>query len=366
VNESISISRHGKCSSFIDDLLNNTALLEKLDGWFIFDKDDDVYQLARSNLSDALKIKILPIKKLESMGALGSKTGFISVAQSANITIPPSVVIESPSELAAGLAKISMPILIKGERRGGGFMVRPLSSVNELDRDPIPQDWYPLVLQKKIDGEERGVEALFRDGHLVGWLYSQQIEIPKLYGPSVARKYLPTMADDATEALEKYAHTTQAHGFANCAFMYSYEEEKHYFFEADNRTNAWHHFGKMVELDWVDLMTSPAVDGKYPCKTGANIPKEGVRFRVRDREIEFAIYDRAYIRLISLLLRRPNDGISPFYRDKPLNRVQNFRFASVFIFVMMKSVFNKLPTPLREKLKKKGVTKRIFALLSQG
>jgi hypothetical protein len=358
IDDVIEISQHPLCTNFIEDLILNSKLLADIDGWVTFASDDEMHQVVQSDLSTKLKLKLLPIRKAECLKVLGSKAEFISICTSADVPIPRSEIVEVPISLPASLRDFSSPFVIKSDQGSSGAGVRIILDESNLVDAPIPDSWFPLIIQEFIPGEPRGVDALFREGHLVAWMYCDNFQFPSEFGPSVRRRYVRPPSLDFEESLQRFAKATGAHGFANCSFFYLEDENRHVVFEIDMRTNAWHHYGDLFGLHWADLMARPLVEVIAKVHSPEYLPTEGVHLLHWQRFTEYAILNRDWKNLLRLLRMKKADRSPLTYRDSAINQAQILGLFRLGLLSLAKTIFEALPKNVQHRLKTGGITAR--------
>lgn len=364
VDEVIEISNHRSCSNFAKELIANRALIENLNGWIIFGRDDDMYQVGRSDLTLELKLKLLPVKNPDAIHIPGSKCELVSLAKTAHFKIPISENLNSSLELASRLETFSTPFIIKSERGSGGMSVRRVNNSIELAKLPIPESWYPIVIQEFIAEDLRGVDALFREGHLVAWMYCDNFESPTEFGPSVSRRYVEPPALDFEEDLIKFGKATGAHGFANCSLFYFPTTNSHLLIEVDLRTNAWHQFGRIFGIEWKALMQDSLDEVLMRIESPQTLPPNGYSIVLWQRYIEYAIQNRKW-RLIFNLLRMKRSERSPIdFQDVAMNRGLLIGLFRLVPLAFAKFLFGFLPVDMKRRLKSQGTTARIANIIA--
>ena len=364
VDEVIEISNHRSCSNFAKELIANRALIESLNGWIIFGRDDDMYQIGRSDLTLELKLKLLPVKKPEAIHIPGSKCELVSLAKTAHYKMPISENLDSWSELFKKLETFPTPFIIKSERGSGGVSVRRVNNSIELAKLPLPESWYPIVIQEFITDDLRAVDALFREGHLVAWMYCDNFQFPTEFGPSVSRRYVEPPALDFEQDLIKFGKATGAHGFANCSFFYFPSTDSHLLFEVDLRTNAWHHLGRIFGIEWKALMQDPLDEVLMEIKSPQNLSPNGYRIVLWQRYIEYAIQNRKW-KILYRLLRMKRSERSPIdFQDEAINRGLLIGLFRLIPLAFAKFLFGFLPVDLKRRLKSQGTTARVATIIA--
>jgi hypothetical protein len=362
-DEVIPVSVHPACQNFAQILVERPDLLSSLDGWVIFANDDDMFIIARSNLPDEIKMKVLPVRDVEGLRVLGSKEEFTKLTESIGISVPDSEIAHSPQELIHLSNKFSTPFLIKGDRGCGGGSVRVIKSLQELDDEGIPRDWYPIVIQEMLEDDLRGVDALYREGHLVGWVYRRREASSSTFEPPMKRIAVDPPILDFREDLKKFGGAIGAHGFANCSFMFIAKLNKHVLFEADLRPNAWHHTATALDVNWLELMTSQDKDLSVLESYPKGLPLKGIRVKIKLRELELAIQERRWAKLLGMMLNLKGEKSSLLYKDRPLNIIYGIRLISLVILELMKTGFKIVPPSMKNKFKTKGTTSKIASMI---
>lgn len=364
IDEVITVSRHPKCTNFAQDLLSNTELLSEIDGWVIFASDDDLYKVAHSDIDQNLKLKLLPVQNPDFINLVGSKAEFIRTCIENRIPIPRSEIAISSDQIKKVIENFPAPFVVKGDQGSSGAVVRIVSGESKLAENPVPDSWYPIVVQAFVKGDPRGVDAFFRNGHLLAWIYSGFLVTSSEFGPSLSRRYIEPPTFDFVEALQKYGATIGAHGFANCSFFYLAEENRHLTFEIDLRTNAWHHLGQKFGIDWIELMTDPMDELVGNVRYPTQLPPVGLEVTHWQRHIEFAIHNRDWRTAIHLLRTPKNERFPVKYKDESLNQAQVQGLRQLAVVAIAQSCFELLPRKLRRFLKESGATGRFASKIA--
>jgi hypothetical protein len=272
---------------------------------------------------------------------------------------PRSVTAQSHAQSEALTASFDTDYLIKGDLFGGGSRVRKFAPGQLVEG--IPADWYPVVLQEFIPGREISVEALFKHGRLVAWLYSEAIVNLHVYGPSSVRLYREPPAIDFETTLNIVGQDAELHGLFNCAFIWSEDRAQHYLFELDPRPNAWHQFGKHFGVDWVSALSSENSDSLIQHPKG---PAELIRLYPRD--LKRALSASSWQGLKTWVFGEPGTWDTRNRLDKAVNRYDRrivlFWFATPIISLGAK-MWQSLPTKLQRFLVKTGVKRAVIFLV---
>lgn len=204
--------------------------------------DDDAIRFANRAIHDVgLARKILPLSKLEHRGMLGSKAGLSRACEQSGILSPSYRIHESgntPESTARGL---SYPLLLKVDESSGGegvFFCADLPALLEnWDRIPSHQ-LQGLVFQEYIQGANVAVEALYHEGFLLAYAYSEVVHTAAgEFSVSVERRYLECPAIEAD--LSHIGQALGLDGFSTMTFIREGREGRHFLIEADMRPQAW-------------------------------------------------------------------------------------------------------------------------------
>ncbi len=228
-------------SRFLDELFLNQDFLLKCTGTFLWCSDEIMKEIVDRDVPLSLKIKLLPTKNPEFMKVLGSKVGQDSMFHNLNVKTPNSKVLKTYSESQSFFNNDGKNrVLVKGNHSGGGSFIKQVSSGEQLDLAQIPRDWFPLLIQDFEIGDTVSVEAYYREGILVLWLYSYTIMTTSILGPSMVRKYEIPPNLDFLDELKRIGETAKINGFANVSLIWNSEKQRHLMIEFDLRPNVWH------------------------------------------------------------------------------------------------------------------------------
>ncbi|OZB49181.1 MAG: hypothetical protein B7X60_02075 [Polynucleobacter sp. 39-45-136] len=219
---------------------------------FIVCDDEVLLELVRSNLSDELKIKLLPICAVDNLSHLGTKIAFSNLLKSSGILTPKFTVANNADELTSTLRKIPYPVLLKNDISAGGagvFAYFQGDDIAELLRQPLS---FPLLIQRRIDGDAIDLSAFYQNGELIHFSYAVMNTFANnQFGPSIIRTYsqLSTVPSEVFEQLRKLGRALGAHGFANITSLRDYGSGKHFLVEADMRPNVWVDYARYLGND---------------------------------------------------------------------------------------------------------------------
>jgi hypothetical protein len=240
-----------------------------LTGTFLWSSDQIMREVASSDISLELKLKLLPVQNEIYLDMLGSKISQFERMSALGIPYPNSQPIRSKLELSNSEVEMQGKVVAKGDYSGGGAQVRIFESVTKEDLDLLPNEWFPILLQRFVPNERVGIEAYYRNGELVQWFYSIVGSDISLLGPSMSRTYLVPKSLDFLEHLEKIGKSANLNGFVNVSLLVDPDTGLHKFFEFDARPNRWHHiffdfhvpfegiWNKSIKFQLIDYLPAP-------------------------------------------------------------------------------------------------------------
>jgi hypothetical protein len=353
VDRFIPIGMHDESETFVEDLIRSGVLEDPviIGDWVIVAGDDEMRELARSGASNAILSRVLPVSTPEGMSTLGSKVNLSKVAEGASIPQPRTLIAQTPDELMKVRGEFQDTCLIKADSGGAGLQVRLLEPSDSLIENPVPIDWFPVVVQDFIDGTLISVEALFRRGSLIAYQYSEMEGLMWDRGPSSVRRYTTPLSDDFATSLQKLAAICDAHGLANCTFIRVKGTHDHLLIEADLRPNVHCQFGPQLGLDWAELMVNPPVSPLFP----ADLPSEGRIIRLYPLDISRGISQRSVRALLPWILRRPGTWDTRNHADPSVNAAERRLTYKKEIAPTMLRIWRLAPAPLQLILHKLGL-----------
>jgi hypothetical protein len=304
-------------AGLISYLKLNTKLLKELSGVFIWPSDYIMRLISESDLEKSIKEKILPLKTSQSARMFDSKVGQLNYFESCGLLVPRSEVVKSSAELE----KISGNFenaLVKADRGGGGLFIKEFTSSDKRELYEIPDSWYPLVVQEKIEGTIIGVEAFYLDGQLVFWIFSDLVAEQSRFGPTMGRRFLDPVERDFEEALILIGRKGNVSGFVNTGFIRD-SEGRCKIIEFDARPNVWHFTYKFFDIKFREYFEKPKSEPLYPKLEAPMFLYEPYRLFAYNVG-HFHMY-----RALKVLLKREIDGFgkpipSSFYKPRNLAR----------------------------------------------
>ena len=265
---------------------NKSEFLQKLS-----EKNLKIYELVvicdDTTLSDVVKLdidlekklKLLPVTQEKDFKHLYSKIGLSQVLSEAQILIPDFVVAKNFNEMFEAAHRLGYPLMVKVDSSSGGggvFECKSFADLELIDPELLKS---PLLIQKKIEGEELDLSSFYREGKLISFDYSKIVKAVKKFGPSSIRLYeqLSNLDESVFLQMQKLGEVLGADGFANVVAIKSAQDGKIYFLEADMRPNVWVDSAKFVGEDWALRIANWFNEGltlQYPQAIRENYSKE--------------------------------------------------------------------------------------------
>lgn len=245
--------------TFIEYLAERPQVLDDVCGTYIWSSDSIMRLATNSAIPDSVKQRILPTANRSARQILGSKVGQVKFFSDSGVNYPRTLTLNSP--LDRPIPVDWQPILVKGDQLGGGDYINEFSGFNKVDLNLIPDSWYPLTLQEKLQGRLISAEAFYQRGRLVCWMYSEMKPGNSEFGPSIARVYRNPSNLDFVDALKTLGERACLSGLVNVSFVLDFSSEKHHIFEFDARPNVWHHLWERFDLPlasaWIGEVPTP-------------------------------------------------------------------------------------------------------------
>lgn len=216
--------------------------------WIIVTEDGLLRDIVDSSLSVEDKCKVLPVLREENFGHLFSKIGLSQALESSAVTIPAFGIAHQKEEALQEAERIGYPVLFKKDASGAGWGV--VECKDPSDVQAIAADFFerPVLVQKKIEGVELDVSAIYLQGDLVHFSYSKpERTCGNRFGISCLRTYRP-ISHVEPALFEELAHIGKAlgaNGFTNISCIEQADGTRFYF-EVDMRPNVWVDFPRYL------------------------------------------------------------------------------------------------------------------------
>ena len=190
---------------------------------------------------------LLPIKNPSALPIL-NKVGFAAHCVRHGIRSPAFHVIGDRAEAATAMACLGLPLVLKANYSNGGHGVTIVTDAAAFQAAIAAHDFSePLLAQQFIAGRQIGTEALFKNGQLLQYVCSEDIEPTR--GPSTKRRYFPN-DDRIGQLLRQLGQSARLHGFVNGGLLQDHRTQDYYLFEADPRPNKWVPYARWFGRDF--------------------------------------------------------------------------------------------------------------------
>lgn len=218
--------------------------------WVMATDDLTLRALAQLEWPPGMRLKFLPSTTPENLPHLCSKIGLSRVLSAGAIKTPPFRIARDHKEAIEAASAIGYPVMLKVDFSGAGEGVHECA--NDADIAALGHLFWehPLLVQKKIEGTELDLSAIYFDGELVHFTYSTFERTVKRFGVSAVRTYYPLALVDGEIFTELAAlgNVLGASGFVNITCIKAADGTRHYI-EADMRPNAWADFSRFIGED---------------------------------------------------------------------------------------------------------------------
>ena len=359
VDERVELIPQDETEGWIATVVRNGSFLAGLDvDFFLLGLDALTLAIAQSELPTAVKTRILPMRNERALHMVGSKVGLARAMAESLAGGPESRIAHSREEFESITFDLALPYVVKGDQGAGGSAVAIIDQRNES----IPDSWFPVVIQEYLPGTEVGVEALFVEGRLAGWLYSHVVATVAPKGPSSARRFVNPPSRDFEEKLNLLGSYGDLHGMFNVSMMWNPVTRAHSIFEVDARPNVWFQFGRTLGVDWSLLMS------KDDARASPLVPPEGTLIRLFPHEIVAGIREGNIRRLLLWFGSGEGTYGTRNHQDPAVNRHEaklvrmaiKERVARVLI-----AINRKLPAPIASALKELGIANFVARMASR-
>ena len=228
------------------------AVLEQLSArprpydWVIAADDFTLKRLGSFPWPAAFRPRHLPQERTGATNHLFSKIGLSRVLLAGGVQTPPFHVATAMGDALQWAKENGYPILLKVDSSCGGSGVHECVSDDDIKQLEPFFAAGPLLVQKKIDGFEMDVSAIYFDHELVHFSYARVEKAKDGFGPSVVRTYfpLPLVDEKVFDELARLGRTLEAEGFSNISCIEAADGSGRYYFEADLRPTVWIDFPK--------------------------------------------------------------------------------------------------------------------------
>ena len=209
--------------------------------------DYSLDSILHSRLSDEVKLKLLPVETQQDFKHIGSKCALSLLLKNHDIRTPDFFIAHSEQELEKYFHELGSPCLVKIDFSGAGNGVFECNQEQDIKRIGHEVPSWPVLLQRKIDGEELDLSAFYQDSKLIHFSYSSMRgRALGKFSPSALRLYsqLSNIECGVFDDLRRLGVALGANGFVNISCIRSSADSLPYFIEADMRPNVWVNYPK--------------------------------------------------------------------------------------------------------------------------
>ena len=217
----------------------------------VIEDDETLREIHHSSLPTELKLKLLPVLSITDFKHLHSKVGLSEVLSKSSLETPEYCVVNSENELLDSVEKFGYPSLLKIDFSLGGQGVFECNGIEDAHRHKEHLS-YPLLIQRRVEGEAVDLSGFYQKGKLVYFTYSNYEKIiGGQFGTSAVRTFtqLGYVEKAIFEELQLLGRALGADGFVNILSIHSPLDGKRYYIEADMRPNIWFDHGRVVGSD---------------------------------------------------------------------------------------------------------------------
>ena len=209
--------------------------------WVIATDDITLKALSELNWAPGKRPGYFPVWKEEVRLHLYSKIGLSRVLSARGVKTPSFSVAQNCGEALAAAREIGYPVFLKVDASTAGAGVFECRS--EVDVAALEHLFATgsLLVQKKIDGTELDLSAIYFDGELVHFSYSRIEGMTRSFGPSVLRTYAPSslVPPEIFDELAALGSALGTSGFVTISCIEAADGSGRYYIEADLRPNVW-------------------------------------------------------------------------------------------------------------------------------
>ena len=274
-------------SDFKNKLLNHVEENPDYYQWIVLLDDAAIKLMNESIQSEYLFKKILPITKIENRAILSSKIGLSVICEKYSIATPQFINYSEENNLQTISQKLHFPILLKENFSFSGIGIQYCAD-SFLLQDCLNKvtNKTNLVLQEFIEGEDIGVEALFRDGELITYNCAEILAyMHNKFSFTTRRRYY--QSDEIASLLKILGKQVGLNGFASIQYVYHKGRNIYYLLEVDARTNMWMPYSRFTGHDFSEGIKKIISGDFYNINEPASL-----------HEVEISIFDRDLRRCI--------------------------------------------------------------------
>ncbi len=244
--------------------------------------DDAAIRLMNEEInSEYLFKKILPLTKIENREMLSSKIGLSKICEKYSIATPRFINYSDEHDIEKIAQKLDFPILLKENFSFSGIGIQYCADISLLKTcfDKV-KNKTNLVLQEFIEGDDIGVEALFKECELITYNCAEILAyMHNKFSFTTRRLYY--QSEEIAALLKVLGKQFGLNGFASIQYIYHKERKIYYLLEVDARTNMWMPYSRFTEHDFSNGINKIIRGDIY-----------NINEAVSTKKVEIAIFDR--------------------------------------------------------------------------
>lgn len=204
--------------------------------------DFELKAIKDSNLSEAFKLKLLPVIHVKFVKHLCSKIELAKLLKKSQIASPIFEIVKKYEDISELAERLGYPVLLKIDYSGGGAGTFMLNNLVDVSNIPSHFRHERLLLQKFIDGRLLDLSGFYQEGKLIHFSCSEFIQTNgDPFGPSILKRFDKMVFSDKNiiQELSAIGIALGLNGFTNVGCVESKLDGKRYYFEVDVRPNDW-------------------------------------------------------------------------------------------------------------------------------
>ena len=204
--------------------------------------DFELKAIKDSNLSEAFKLKLLPVIHVKFVKHLCSKIELAKLLKKSQIASPMFEIVKKYEDISELAERLGYPVLLKIDYSGGGAGTFMLNNLVDVSNIPSHFRHERLLLQKFIDGRLLDLSGFYQEGKLIHFSCSEFIQTNgDPFGPSILKRFDKKIFSDKNiiQELSTIGIALGLNGFTNVGCVESKLDGKRYYFEVDVRPNDW-------------------------------------------------------------------------------------------------------------------------------
>lgn len=219
--------------------------------WVIATDDNMLAALADLAWHNDARPRHLPVWHEQTRRHICSKIGLSHALKENAVQTPPFAVAADCSEAVSAAGVLGYPVMLKVDRSAGGLGVFECRDDDDIIARGSVFANGPLLVQKKIEGVETDLSAIYLDGMLVHFANSIFERTNLRFGPSVVRTYrsVSGVSQSIFDELAQLGRGLHLGGFVNITCIDAADGSGRYYIEADMRPNVWFDFSRFCGDD---------------------------------------------------------------------------------------------------------------------